>query len=187
MCPYDITKDGFELVFQTNHLSHFLLTQLLLPSLLERKGRIINVSSRGAERYHKPINFQFDFHFDGKGKFEQVELYSRSKLCNVLFTHELVKRYPELICYSVHPGVVLTELGRQFGLGYKLMKPLLIGCKTPQEGAQTTVFAVLCDTNSVPNGSYLSDCAPTKVKNCKAYDEQLQSDLWVYSCRWTNL
>lgn len=50
MCPKEITEDGNELQFQTNHLSHFLLTMLLLPKIIKSTpARIVNVSSKAHE------------------------------------------------------------------------------------------------------------------------------------------
>ncbi len=187
MCPYATTKDGFEIEFQTNHLSHFLLVKLLLPTLLERKGRIVNVSSRAAERYTKEVDFDVDLQNSNEGKFKLMEVYGRSKLFNVLFTKELAKRYGSqgLTTYSVHPGVVRTELGRHFGIVFDVLKHFLFVMKTPKEGAQTTVFAALCNANEVANGSYLSDCGVTILKNPKAFDIEMQSKLWAYSEKFT--
>ena len=84
-----LTQDGFETVFTANHLSHFLLTNLLLPQLEKTSGRVINVTST----LHKSLT---SFNFDDVMSVKNYSLfgtYSQSKLANILFTTELQKRY----------------------------------------------------------------------------------------------
>ena len=83
-----LTQDGFEMVFTANHLSHFLLTNLLLPDLEKANGRIVNVSSC----LHKLAN---KFNFDdvmSERNYTLFGTYAQSKLANILFTVELQKR-----------------------------------------------------------------------------------------------
>jgi retinol dehydrogenase-12 len=82
------TKMGYEMMMHSNHLSHFLLTLLLLPSIKATKGRIINVSS-STHHFCKRINFE-DFH--SEKSFSLFCAYSTSKLANILFTFELQRR-----------------------------------------------------------------------------------------------
>lgn len=87
-----LTQDGFETVFTANHLSHFLLTNLLLPQLEKTSGRVINVTST----LHKSLT---SFNFDDVMSVKNYSLfgtYSQSKLANILFTTELQKRY---VCF----------------------------------------------------------------------------------------
>ena len=75
------TEDGFESTWQINHLAPFLLTQRLLPALLERPGaRVINISSSG----HRAGKINFDDINLRKG-FNGMSAYCQSKLANVLF------------------------------------------------------------------------------------------------------
>jgi sulfur transfer complex TusBCD TusB component (DsrH family) len=83
-----LTQDGFETVFTANHLSHFLLTNLLLSELEKTSGRVINVTST----LHKSLT---SFNFDDVMSVKNYSLfgtYSQSKLANILFTTELQKR-----------------------------------------------------------------------------------------------
>lgn len=103
------TEDGFGLMFGVNHLGHFLLTNLLLGRLKEcGPSRIVNVSSL-AHNFGK-IDFDcLNSHKTlrvGTSNTEGFKIYSDSKLCNVLFTHELAKRLQgtNVSCYSLHPG-----------------------------------------------------------------------------------
>ena len=117
-CPLNRTEDGLEMQIGTNHFGHFLLTDLLLPLL--RKGgpgtRIVNVSSTAHERgqmYFDDINFN-------KIQYEPFKAYSQSKLATVLFSAELAEREAKngIHVYSLHPGVIATDLGRHMGDSY---------------------------------------------------------------------
>ena len=109
-CPFMTTKDGFEMQFGTNHLGHFLLTNLLMPAIQSGQNpRIINLSSAG--HTHADVNLD-DPNFE-TSEYNAWESYGRSKSANIHFTRELVRRYGDnLQSFAVHPGVILTELGR---------------------------------------------------------------------------
>lgn len=64
---YKQTKDGYESNFGINHLGHFLLTNLLLPTLLASpQARVVNVSSRAHLR-SPPLDLS-DYHSPKTGK-----------------------------------------------------------------------------------------------------------------------
>lgn len=103
------TENGFGMMFGVNHLGHFLLTNLLLDRLKEcGPSRVVNVSSG----LHKLGKIGFDYLNTNKdlglgtSLLDRFRIYGSSKLCNVLFTHELAKRLQEtkVTCYSLHPG-----------------------------------------------------------------------------------
>jgi NAD(P)-dependent dehydrogenase (short-subunit alcohol dehydrogenase family) len=175
--PHGLTKDGFEVTFATNHLGHFLLTNLLIDDIVRNKGRIINVSGRIQQRVTT-----FDVIDDITSPNKQTSvtaLYGQSKLANVIFTVELDKRYRDqgVQCYSVHPGSVSTELTRNIN---PIIRSVLLGVgkallKTPQEGAQTSIYAALVDPNDAPSGSFLSDCQVSPV-NRMANDESVSEN-----------
>lgn len=103
------TEDGLGLMFGVNHVGHFLLTNLLLERLKEcAPSRVVNVSST-AHNFGK-IDFDcLNTHKalgQGTSFMDVLQYYSDSKLCNVLFTHELAKRLQgtQVTCYSLHPG-----------------------------------------------------------------------------------
>ena len=115
--PRAETADGFEMQFGTNHLGHFALTGLLLPSILGRENsRVVNVSS-GA---HKPGRINFD-DLMGQRSYRKWRTYSQSKLANLLFTYELQRRLEATdattISVAAHPGYAATNLQ---GVGPKL-------------------------------------------------------------------
>jgi len=108
--PYNRTAEGFEMQFGVNHLGHFALTGLLLDLLLKTPGsRIINLSS-AAHKFGK-IRFN-DINWE-KG-YRKWQAYGMSKLANLLFTQELVRRLngqtDRLTVAAAHPGYADTEL-----------------------------------------------------------------------------
>ena len=117
MCtPYSETKQGFETQFQTNYLSHYLFTRLLLPTLMSTaktspKGtvRIVNVTSDG----HAKLAPKEGILFADKCHAMDVSPWTRygmSKLANVLHTKELARRYgnSRVLAVCLHPGTVKT-------------------------------------------------------------------------------
>ena len=89
---YQLTKDGYESIFQVNYLSHFLLTLLLLDKMKKSApSRIVNVSALAHE--FKSANLQLDDFVLSKEKVSQgFERYAQSKLAQVVFTKELSRR-----------------------------------------------------------------------------------------------
>jgi NAD(P)-dependent dehydrogenase (short-subunit alcohol dehydrogenase family) len=110
--PYGLTKDGFEMQLGTNHLGHFALTGLLLPTLLDVPGsRVVTVSSNGhrAGRMHFG-DLMFSRHY------RKYAAYGQSKLANLMFTYELQRRLSAAgaptIATAAHPGTARTDLTR---------------------------------------------------------------------------
>jgi retinol dehydrogenase 12 len=167
MCPYGKTKDGFETQFGTNHLGHFLLTNMLLD-VIKRSApsRIINVSSLA----HTSGSIHWDDIMWEKG-YDSIGAYSQSKLANILFTIELAKRLKGtgVTAVSLHPGVVKTELTRNLhgcmGCMSKLILPCITCCwKTPLQGAQTTIHCAVRQTYQVKQ-VHISGNLPSKEAN----------------------
>ena len=103
------TEDGLGMMFGVNDIGHFLLTILLLNRLKEcGPSRVVNVASAAHNAGHIDFNY-LSTHKDlgvGSSFLDVMKIYSNSKLCNVLFTHELAKRLKatKVTCYSLHPG-----------------------------------------------------------------------------------
>jgi NAD(P)-dependent dehydrogenase (short-subunit alcohol dehydrogenase family) len=114
--PKQVTKDGFEIQFGTNHLGHFALTGLVLDNLLPVRGsRVVTVGSVG-HRLRASIHFD-DLQWE-RG-YDRVAAYGQSKLANLLFTYELQRRLAArssdknaTIAVAAHPGITNTELAR---------------------------------------------------------------------------
>jgi retinol dehydrogenase-13 len=159
------TRDGFETQLGTNHLGHYLLTELLLPAL--EKGapsRVVNVSSC----YHDValgrqgrIDFD-DLHFERR-KYDGWAAYAQSKLANVLHARQLARRLAGrgVTVVSVHPGWVRTNLVRSsmpVWVQDFVLRPFLrlAGMIEPWEGAQTTLYALLAPDVAAHSGEYYS-------------------------------
>lgn len=184
------TVEGFEMQIGVNHLGHFLLTNLLLDKIKKsRPARIVNVSSL-AYKYGR-MNFN---DINMTTSYDSFKSYGQSKLANILFTKELARRLEgtEVTSYSVHPGVVQTNLGRHVGTTLALWKrallyPLVIlAFKTPQQGAQTTIYCAVQEGIEQYNGRYFSDCKPQTLQ---AHAEDLDDArrLWELSAHMVRL
>ncbi len=106
----ELTADGFESQFGTNHLGHFALTGLLLPLIKKTPdARIVNVSSN----LHKNGHMNFD-DLHGQLVYRPWAAYAQSKLANLLFTSELQRRLAtakvKAIAVAAHPGWSNTTL-----------------------------------------------------------------------------
>jgi retinol dehydrogenase-12 len=178
----DLTRQGFEAAFGVNHLGHFLLTQLLLPKLLEQPApRIVNVSSIA--------------HYDAKGidftalrrpawRVTSLRQYQVSKLCNVLHARELARRYGArgLEACSLHPGVIASNVWRAVPQPFRsLMK---LGMKSETEGAQTTLHCATSADLARLNGCYFDSCREREPARL-AKNEELASQLWAHSEEWS--
>ncbi len=108
-----LTKDGFEKTFQSNHLGHFALTAGLAPLLNESGSRVVNVSSMAYLIANKGLDMS---NLNGEIKYDGWDAYGKSKLENILFTKELQKRADEagknISAVALHPGAVRTDLAR---------------------------------------------------------------------------
>ncbi|XP_061683544.1 dehydrogenase/reductase SDR family member 13b.1 isoform X1 [Syngnathoides biaculeatus] len=187
------TEDGLGMMFGINHVGHFLLTNLLMDRLKEcEPSRVVNVSSVGH-------NFgKIDFECLNKCKalglgtsfMEVFQVYCHSKLCNVLFTHELAKKLQgtNVTCYSLHPGAIKTELARNTSsLFHILMKPITsFFFKNTVQGCQTTLHCALQEGIEPFSGRYFSNCAVREVYS-KAKDDSTAKKLWEISERMCGL
>ncbi|KAI2656261.1 Dehydrogenase/reductase SDR family member 13 [Labeo rohita] len=181
------TEDGLGLMFGVNHIGHFLLTNLLLDKLKEcAPSRIVTVSSY----LHNFGNLDFDIlrtHKEfgvGESPASLFWIYSHSKLCNVLFTHELAKKLQgtNVTCYSLHPGAINSDLYRNMNkMTRRLLKPIAaLFFKDVEAGAQTTLHCAVQEGIESLSGRYFSNCAVQKVK-AKAQDDAVAKKLWEVS------
>ncbi|XP_042245375.1 dehydrogenase/reductase SDR family member 13-like [Thunnus maccoyii] len=187
------TEDGFGIQFGVNHLGHFLLTCQLLDRLKEAGGgRVITLSSMAHRWGH--IDFEalmVNKHLGtGSYSWQFFQAYCSSKLCNVLFTHELAKRLKgtNVTCYSVHPGIVKTELSRHVSLWQMLfIEPVarLLFLDT-EAGAQTTLHCALQEGIEPLSGRYFTCCTAQEV-SARARDDAVARKLWEISERFSGL
>ncbi len=176
-CPFSRTADGFELQFGTNHLGHFLFTNLVLPSLLAAPApRVVCLSSAG--HLESPILWD-DPNFEHTEYFNWTA-YGQSKTANALFALELDRRYADqgLHAYSVHPGVIMTPLARHMTdadfawMAARTEKAKAaaeargessegsaMSFKSVEAGAAASVWAATAPELVDHGGAYLADCA----------------------------
>ncbi|MBY6216782.1 SDR family NAD(P)-dependent oxidoreductase [Qipengyuania aquimaris] len=168
-CEEAKTADGFEMQFGTNHIGHFLLTNLLMPLVEQGESpRIVNLSSRG--HHISPVDFD-DIHFERRD-YDKWVSYGQSKTANVLFAVGLEKRLGDkgIHSYSLHPGGIHTNLGRHMSeediqnLTERLRKTAEESgqeptpFKTIPQGAATTCWVATADELQGAGGLYCEDC-----------------------------
>lgn len=187
------TADGFGMIFGVNHLGHFLLTVLLLDHLkASGRSRVVTVASRAYEfgaldfsclMTHRDVSL-------GDGELRLLQKYATSKLCNILFTHELSNRLKEstVSCYVLHPGFIKTDIGRYTRWWWKvLLWPVIaLFAADADSGAQTTLHCALEPGIENLSGHYFSNC---RVQNLKphARDDGAARKLWEVSERFCGL
>ena len=177
------TQDGFETTFGVNHLAYFLLTDLLLDRLKgSAPARIVNVSSSG----HKGAKINFnDLH--GERRYAGMTAYRQSKLANVLFTYELVRKLKGtgVTANALHPGVVRTGFGRNstglFGAGFAIFhvigRPFLL---TPKGGADTSIYLASSPDVEGVTGKYYDKKKAVQTSD-ESYDTDVARRLWQVS------
>ena len=120
--PEPSTVDGYDTTIQANHLGHFLLVKLLLPMIRYSKARVVHISSAlEANSFPEGVRFE-TFKYNKTYPIDSFVAYSQSKLCNLLFSHELARRLNGTGATSnaVHPGIIATELQRSAYTGIDL-------------------------------------------------------------------
>jgi NAD(P)-dependent dehydrogenase (short-subunit alcohol dehydrogenase family) len=182
-----ITKDGHEIIFQVNHLSPFLLTNLLKDRLIASKANIIITSSVGHNYGHVDLN-----DLESARKYSALNTYSTSKLENILFMKELVRRWgPSGVnAAAFHPGNIASNFainakGFIYYLYHSPMKHLFL--TTPEKGADTLVWLISGEAGKDwISGDYYFKRKAKKVKR-EALDESLAARLWEMSAGMTGI
>ncbi|XWS49963.1 hypothetical protein CRYUN_Cryun12cG0047500 [Craigia yunnanensis] len=192
--PFMLSHDNIELQFATNHLGHFLLTNLLLENMKNtarksnREGRIVNLSSEG-HRFAYREGIRFD-KINDESSYQCWFAYGQSKLANILHAKELAKHLKEdgveITANSLHPGSIMTNLMRHHGflnsIGHMVGKYFL---KSIPQGAATTCYVALHPQVKGVSGEYFLDSNIGKPTS-KANDADLAKRLWDFSLTLTN-
>ena len=180
-----LTSDGIEMTWALNHLSYFLLTNLLLPQLqASPAARVVNVSSNAHWMARDGIRFD-DLQF--AGKYSGWQAYGHSKLANILFSNELARR-TGLLSNALHPGAVNTEFGRNNkGPVWKLLYALWpLFTISPEKGAQTSLYLASSPQAAGVSGRYFSDSRPARA-SAAANDPTAAQRLWDLSAAQVRL
>jgi retinol dehydrogenase 12 len=170
--------DGYELTFAVNHLAPFLLTALLRDRLEESApARIVNVGSDG--HFHVR-GLDFD-DLQAKRKYRTIQVYARSKLCNIMFTRTLARRLEGsgVTANALTPGVVRSNLGKGTFLGL-LAKVLAWRYSPVSEGAKTYLYVATSPELEGKSGGYYSKCAPAPISDAAKNDADCER-LWRVS------
>jgi NAD(P)-dependent dehydrogenase (short-subunit alcohol dehydrogenase family) len=192
MVPQGRTADGFELQFGTNHLGHFALTNLLLPSVTDRVVTVSSTAHRMGSIDLTDLNWE-------RRRYSAERAYGQSKLANLLFTLELQRRLTAagspVRAMAAHPGWSATNLQSHTGNRVK-NAAMAVGnrlvAQTGEQGALPTLFAVTAD---LPGGSYAGPDGlmevrgyPTLVgRTAAASDLETAAQLWKASARLTGV
>lgn len=187
--PKRTTKDGFELQFGTNHLSHFALTGLLLDRLLPVPGsRVVTVSSTG-HRIRAAIHFD-DLQWERS--YSRIAAYGQAKLANLMFTYELQRRLASrgsTVAVAAHPGLANTELTRNAPTLVRVpvtwLAPLFT--QRPEMGALPTLRAAT--DPDITGGQYYGPGNRTETRGYPkpvtsspaSHDSEVQQRLWTIS------
>jgi NAD(P)-dependent dehydrogenase (short-subunit alcohol dehydrogenase family) len=174
-----LSPDGIELTWAVNHLAPFLLTTLLLDRLKGTPGaRIVTTASDAHIGAHIPFD-----DLNAERSYGGFRRYKESKLANILFTRELARRLEGTgtAAYCFHPGLVATSFARNNGVLMGLaMRLVMMGARTPEQGAQTLVWLATAPGNDLASGAYYVDMK-RRAPSPEAEDVGAAKRLWDVS------
>jgi len=193
---YRTTAEGVEVQFGSNHVGHFLLTNLLMPGLEAAAGegaRVVNLSSMGWGLGE--VRFD-DYNFNNGKDWEKWTAYGQSKTANILFARGLAKKLKAkgIQAFSLHPGGINTNLGREVDFegemgdlvkmfndrGY--VKVDSMDFKDLAQGTSTTLVAALDPALKDHSGAFLWDCQIKETAEYTTKPEYVEK-LWELSER----
>jgi NAD(P)-dependent dehydrogenase (short-subunit alcohol dehydrogenase family) len=188
-----LTEDGLEQTFALNHMAYFVLTHGLRERLMaSAPARVVNTASDAhatatldlddlqSEKAYRG-NFLETLRYGGPG----FKVYSRSKLCNILFTRELARQLAGtgVTANSLHPGFVATRFGDESGglisFGIGVAKRFAL---SPEQGAETLIYLASSLEVAGVSGQYFAKCRPAKPSQA-AQDDTMAQRLWAESVR----
>jgi NAD(P)-dependent dehydrogenase (short-subunit alcohol dehydrogenase family) len=173
-----VTGDGLERTFATNHMSYFLLTEGLRARLAAAApARVINTASNAHEGARLDwSDLQLERGYSG------LKAYGRSKLCNILYTRELARRLEGtgVTANSLHPGFVATRFGDESGgwISYGVRLAKKIAAISPEKGADTIVFLASAPEAAGASGAYFYKRRPATPSR-EAQDDAAARRLWT--------
>ncbi|KAL8868211.1 MAG: hypothetical protein Q9174_005137 [Haloplaca sp. 1 TL-2023] len=169
---YTTTADGIEMQFGSNHVGHFLFTNLIMDKILAagKGARIVNVSSFG----YQSGGVHYDDHNFNNGKdYNPWYAYAQSKTSNILFTTGLAERLNDkgILSLVLNPGLILesqlmTDVDQDmFAEGHAIATKALDGAPMPDitpkplvAGCSTQLAAALDPRFAAHQGAFLNDC-----------------------------
>jgi NAD(P)-dependent dehydrogenase (short-subunit alcohol dehydrogenase family) len=176
-----LTMDGLEMTFATNHMSYFVVTLGLADRLRATPGaRVVNTSSDA----HKRGRLDFDDLQSAKN-YRGFPVYGLSKLCNILFTRELAKRWRDtgVTVNCLHPGFVSTRFGdNSGGMFQRIVRVAKLFAISPEKGAETIIYLATSDEVAKQSGAYFYKRHPLNPSQA-ARDDEAARRLWEESAR----
>lgn len=197
-----LTKEGYEAQFGVNHVGHALLTQLLLPMLLEtqRSGGDVRVVATASNIAMSPMLPKGGLDLSAMrqpGALSPIALYANSKLANVLFSRKLAVLYPTLSVTAIHPGVVKSDIWGKGagGLMSMIMRPFImyqwvdidegaksqLWCATAPRAKGGAAAAAATATGGVHSGTYYTPVGKIKEYSGPSADQALVDELWTWT------
>lgn len=179
------TQEGFEIQFGTNHVGHFLLTKLLLPTLEKtaatRKNtdvRIVVVASLA-----NVLAPSLETMTSTKALLEASTWtrYGASKAANILFAAELARRYPNILSVSIHPGMVDSDLYDANPAARAGRGMLGVIGRNARSGALNQLWAAGVKKESLTNGAYYTPVGVRATRNRFPTDEEEAKKLWEWT------
>ncbi|KAK1409036.1 hypothetical protein QVD17_41295 [Tagetes erecta] len=190
--PFSLSKDNIEMQFATNHVGHFLLTNLLLDTMKKtaresgKEGRIVILSSE-AHRITYREGIVFD-KINDENSYSATYAYGQSKLANVLHAYELSRRLQEegvnITANALHPGLIKTNLARHGGIFSIFTNVLQLFLKNIPQGAATTCYVAMHPQLKGVSGQYFAD-SNLKKPSGYGHDPELARKLWDFSVKLT--
>ena len=176
---------GIEKMFSVNYLSHYLLTRLLLKSLVVGpSSRIINVSSVA----HKGVRMDFD-DLSSHHSYRVMNVYGKTKLAQLLFTKYLSGKIDseKITINAMHPGIIPTNLISKNGiLGSAITLAWKCLGKSTKDGAKTIVYLAVSEDVKNISGKYFIDCKPVELAP-HATDAIAARTLWTKSAEMSSM
>ena len=174
-----LTEEGIEVIFATNHVGPFLLTNLLLD-VLKRSvpSRIITIASKGLITYPR-LTIEFD-NLNGEKKFSYQHAYYHSKLAQIMFTYELARRLKgtgvTVNCIRVtNVKIDLERVTGWRGSVYRIKRFFGI---TPEEMAKTYVYLSTASEVEGVTGKYFDEHGKEVKSSKRSYDQDVWKKLW---------
>ncbi len=181
-----VTPEGLELTFATNHMSYFLLTHGLRERLLAAApSRVINTASAA----HRRATLDFD-DLQSSRNYRGFMVYSRSKLCNILYTRELARRSAGtgLAANCLHPGFVATRFADASGglFSWVVRASKKVFAISVEKGAETLIYLASSPEVATVSGAYFHECRPATPTRA-AQDDAAARRLWEETARLAGL
>ncbi|KAF7125580.1 hypothetical protein CNMCM5793_001797 [Aspergillus hiratsukae] len=185
------TEMGHEIQLGTNHTGHFLLTNLLLPTLLKTAQepnsdvRVVSLSSVG---HNLAPSFESILDQHKLKRVHTMTRYGASKAANILFAAELARRYPSITAVSVHPGIIFTDLytpspaSEHPTIAAWFSKCVRIFGTPVRAGAYNQLWAAAgAKKQDLVNGAYYVPVGNLKSRNKYTKSEEQGRRLWEWT------